>query len=156
MTTYSKPIYNLPIFNSGMFSSSKSNKNTQQLQNFSKGIKTPFIQFTRDNSVQLQASEKTSVEYVKDNIQLNVQPFKQNTYVIQNGCYSVYLPEEKPHDGYTIQMFNSSDQPIIVVSANFKMFNNLYLPKGESMISFFPKHTIILKYFETSWSLLIF
>ena len=156
MTTYGKPTYNLPIFNAGIFSTSKSSKTPQKLQNFSKGIKVPFIEFTQDNSVQLQASEKTSVEYVKENIQLSPQPFKQNTYLIQNGCHSVHLPQQKPNNGYTIQMFNGSDEPIIVVSETFKMFNNLYLPKGETTISFSPKHTIILKFFENSWSLLIF
>jgi hypothetical protein len=156
MTTYGKPTYHSPIFNSTSFSTAKSTKTPQKLQKFLKGIRTPFIEFTGDNSVQLQAAEKTSIEYLTQNIQLNVQPFKQNNYVIQNGSKSIYLPQEKPADGYTVQIFNSSDEPIMLVAHNYKMYNSFYAPKGENSIAFFPKHMAILKFFENAWSLLIF
>ena len=88
MTTYAQPTYDVPIFNAAIFSSSASSKTPQKLQNFCKGIKVPFIEFTEDSSVQLQASEKTSVEYVTENIQLSTQPFNQNTHI----CHSEWLP----------------------------------------------------------------
>lgn len=156
MSLYAKPTYHSSVFNSAVFSSARPSITRQQLKSFPKGIKVPFIQFTGDNSVQLQAAEKTSIEYLTQNIQLNVQPFKQNSYVVRTGCYSVYLPQQKPVDGYTVQIFNSCDDPFLLVSENYKMYNSFYCPHGDNSIAVFPKHVAILKFFENSWSLLIF
>jgi hypothetical protein len=158
MSSKLKPTYHSPIFNSFVFQTSGSTASfsRQSVQKFPRGIKTPFIEFTGDNSMQMNAAEKTSMVYLDQNIQLNVQPFRNNIYLVKTGCNSVYIPMEKPSDGYTIEIFNIQSSPVVLVSENFKIFNNLYLPTGDNSINIFPKHRAILKFFENCWSLLIF
>ena len=119
------------------------------------GIRTPFVEFG-DGSVQLTAVENPTITYLDKNVQLTVQPFRQNNYVVQSGCESIYLPEAEPVDGYTIQIFNSQPLPIGLVSKKFPMYNTFYLPKGGNSIMFLPQQMTVLKFFKKQWSILIF
>ena len=154
MTTYAKPSYHLPTFNSASFSSSK--KSTpQKLQNLSKGMKTPFIVFN-DGSVQRTAAHNTTISYITQNTQLSVQPYNSNYIVKNDEVQAIYLPNSAPKNGYEIEIFNSQTIPLLLVSEPHKMFNSLYLPYGETTIAVFPQKLCKLKFFENSWSLLIF
>ena len=156
MSLSAQPAYHSPIFNSGSFSSTRSAKGKRQtLQNFAAGIRTPFVQFN-DGSIQLTAAENPTITYLDKNVQLSVQPFRQNNYVVQVGCESIYLPTTEPIDGYTIQIFNSQPLPIGLVSENFPMYNTFYLPKGGNSIMFLPQQMTVLKFFKKQWSILIF
>jgi hypothetical protein len=156
MSLYKKPSYKLPIFNSSLFTTTKQVTRPQRVQIFPKGIITPFIEFTNDNSMQVTASEKTTTTYLDQNTQLNVQPFMQNNYVLQSGCNAVYMPNTNPKDGYTIQLFNSESSVVVIVSETHKMYNTFYLPTGGNSLTFLPNQMAILKFYEKSWSLLIF
>ena len=156
MSLSAQPAYRSPIFNSGLFSASRSAKGKRPtLQNFAAGIRTPFVEFG-DGSVQLTAAENPIITYLDKNVQLSVQPFRQNNYVVQAGCESIYLPTTEPMDGYTIQIFNSQPSPIGIVSNAFKMYNTFYLPKGGNSIIFLPQQMTVLKFFKKTWSILIF
>jgi len=100
---FAKPNH-VPIFNSSYFKKSTTTKRSA-LQSFVAGIRTSFVEFG-DGTVQLTAAENPTISYLDKNTQLTVQPFRQNNYVVQSGCESIYLPEAEPIDGYTIQSFN--------------------------------------------------
>jgi hypothetical protein len=150
---FSKPSYS-PIFNSSYFKKSTTSKKPVS-QSFTAGIRTSLIEFG-DGSVQLTAAENPTINYLDKNVQLSVQPFRQNNYVVQLGCESIYLPESEPIDGYTIQIFNSQPSPIGLVSNQFLMYNTFYLPKGGNSILFLPQQLTVLKFFKKRWSILIF
>ena len=158
MSLYAKPSYTSPVFNSARFSTTKAPKGKRQtLQTFSAGIRTPFIEFTGDNSMQLSAQENPIITYLDNtNVQLSTQPFRQNNYVVKAGCESIYLPKSEPIDGYTIQIFNSQPLPIRLESEKFPMYNTFYLPKGGNTIVFLPQQMTILKFFQKTWTILIF
>jgi hypothetical protein len=150
---FSKPSYS-PIFNSSYFKNPTTLKRPV-LQSFRGGIRTSFVEFG-DGTIQLTASENPTITYLDKNVQLSVQPFRQNNYVVQLGCESIYLPESEPIDGYTIQIFNSQPSPIGLVSNQFLMYNTFYLPKGGHSILFLPQQLTVLKFFKKRWSILIF
>lgn len=151
---FSKPTYT-PTFNPTHFTKAPTSRRPG-LQSFVGGIRTPFIEFTGDNSVQVAAAENPTITYLDKNTQLSIQPFRQNNYVVQSGCESIYLPVSEPVDGYTIQIFNSQPSPIGLVSEKFSMYNTFYLPKGGNSIMFLPQQMTILKFFKKTWTILIF
>jgi len=127
-----------------------------RLQSFPKGVKTPLIVF-EDGSVQTSAAYNRVVSYITKNIQLSTQPFLNKNYIVQgNSVESIYLPNDKPRDGYEIEIWNSQLIPFVLVSEPYKMYNNFYLQNGDDSINVFPNHLVRLRFFENSWSLLIF
>jgi hypothetical protein len=145
----------LDIFNPTHFTKPTSLSKTR-LQSFPKGIKTSFVVF-EDGSVQMSASYNRLVSYITKNTQLSTQPFLNKNYIVRGGdVESIYLPNDKPKDGYEVEIWNAQLIPFVLVSETYKMYNNLYLQHGDNLINVFPNHLVRLRFFENSWSLLIF
>jgi hypothetical protein len=143
------------VYNPTHFSKTTS-LSQNRLQSFPKGIKTPFIVF-EDGSVQMSASYNRLVSYITKSTQLSAQPFLNKNYIVQgNAVESIYLPSDKPKDGYELEIWNAQLIPFVLVSETYKMYNNLYLQHGDNFINVFSNHLVRLRFFENSWSLLIF
>lgn len=153
---FQKPAFHEPTFNPTRFKSNSSRSTTRRLQYFPAGIKVPFIEFMGDHSVQQMASHNSAVSYISQNTQLTLQPFNKNYVVQGDKVKSVYLPAEKPPNGYEIEIWNGQLSAFILVSEKFKMYNVFYLPAGGSFITILPNQLLRLRFFENSYSLLIF
>ena len=154
---YSRPSFT-PVFNPSKHNQKSSRPVNHTIQTFPAGIRVPFIAYIGDNSVQVQASEKTSFSYITKNTQLSLQPFGNQTYVAQGDkVKSIYLPTETPRDGYEIEIWNGQQSTsFVLVSEHHQMFNVFYLPKGGTSILILPNQLVRLRVFEHKWSLLIF
>jgi hypothetical protein len=151
---FQKPTF-LPLYNPSRFSTKQSLKSIRKQSFFPAGIKVPFIQFN-DGSIQKTSAYNSEVAYVKQNTQLNEQPFNM-MYIIQgNNVESIYLPKTSPKNGYELELWNSQNVPFILVSDPHKIYNSFYCPTGDSSINIFPNKLVKLRFFENSWSLLIF
>ena len=158
MSLSAQPAYRSPIFNSGSFSSTRSAKGKKPtLQNFAAGMTAPFVRFS-DGSVQTSASLNSTISNLTKNTQLSAQPFKNQSYIVQGDeVESVFLPTTMLADGYEVEIWNGqSNTPFMLVSERHKMFNTLFLPYGENKILVRTNQLVRLRFFENSWSLLIF
>lgn len=143
------------VYNPTHYSKTTSLSKTR-LQSFPKGIKTPLIVFD-DGSVQRTASYNRLLSYITKNTQLSTQPFLNQNYIVQgNSVESIYLPNDKPRDGYEIEIWNGQQIPFVLVSQTYKMYNNFYCQHGDNNINVFQNHLVRLRFFENSYSLLIF
>ena len=158
MSLASQPAYRSPIFNSGSFSSTRSAKGKRPtLQNFAAGVTAPFVRFS-DGSVQTSASQNSTISNLTKNTQLSAQPFKNQSYIVRGDeVESVFLPTSSLADGYEIEIWNGQlSTPFMLVSERHKMFNTLFLPYGEKQILVRTNQLVRLRFFENSWSLLLF
>ena len=158
MSLSAQPSYRSPIFNSGLFSSARSSKSKRQtLQNFAEGVTTPFVRFS-DGSVQTSASQNSTISNLTKNTQLSSQPFKNQSYIVRGDeVESVFLPTSMVEDGYEIEIWNAQlSTPFMLVSERHKMYNTLFLPYGDKQFLVRTNQLVRLRFFENSWSLLIF
>lgn len=152
---FQKPTFS-PVYNPTRFSTKQSLTSVRKQTLFPAGITVPFIVF-EDGSVQMSASYNRLVSYITKNTQLSIQPFINKNYIVRGGdVESIYLPYDKPKDGYEIEIWNAQQIPFVLVSETYQMYNNLYLQHGDNLINVFPNHFVRLRFFENSWSLLIF
>jgi hypothetical protein len=154
---YSRPTFT-PVFNPSKYNQKSTRPTVHKVQTFPAGIRVPFIAYIGDNSVQVQASEKTSFSYLTQNTQLSFQPFGNQNYVAQvDKVKSIYLPTKTPRDGYEIEIWNGQHTAsFVLVSNHYDMYNVFYLPKGGKSILILPNQLVRLRFFEHKWSLLIF
>ena len=149
---FQRPIFS-PVYNPSRFSNQVSVASIRKQSFFPAGITVPFVVF-EDGSVQRSASARIS--YITENTQLAPQPYNPNYIVKDNNVEAIYLPNDAPKNGYEIEIYNGQANPFLLISQACKMFNTSYLPNGENSIAVFPHKMCKLKFFENSWTLLIF